>query len=177
MYLDGRGVVQNDYEAVKWFRKASEHGHVIGHNRLAFMYASGRGVAKNEAEAFRLYRLSADKFPPSWYVIASMYENGSGVSRDVEEAKKWYRKAAEKGDENAKKALERLKNVHIVPSLQPMQPISVRSQLPPAVVSPRQDLVDRPYYMKYCRHCGLSIMHLSKVRRNCTKCGKDLFGK
>jgi len=46
-----------------------------------------------------------------------MYENGRGVLRDIEEAKKWYRKAAEKGDQNAKKALERLKNVHIVPSL------------------------------------------------------------
>jgi TPR repeat protein len=28
MYKNGRGVVQDDVEAVKWFRKAAEHGDV-----------------------------------------------------------------------------------------------------------------------------------------------------
>ena len=167
MYLDGRGVVQNDYEAVKWFRKASEHGHVIGHNRLAFMYASGRGVAKNEAEAFRLYRLSADKFPPSWYVIASMYENGSGVSRDVEEAKKWYRKAAEKGDENAKKALERLENVRVVKPIKYVQPVVNQPQQPM--------LIERPLNLKYCDNCGHALWHRKMIPPRCEKCNAILL--
>jgi TPR repeat protein len=171
MYLDGRGVMQNDYEAVKWFRKAFEHGNAIGQNRLAFMYASGRGVARNEAEAVRLYRLSADKFPPSLYALASMYENGSGVSRDVEEAKKWYRKAAEKGDENAKKALERLEkeNVRVIQPVQSIGPVS----LPPQ----HQTLIDRPYDLQFCRHCRMRLSHLKKISRSCPQCGENLFGR
>ena len=39
-----------------------------------------------------------------------MYEDGKGVSKNLAEAVKWYRKAADQGDEDARKALERLES-------------------------------------------------------------------
>jgi hypothetical protein len=44
--------------------------------------------------------------------LAGMYEDGTGVTRDINQAIVWYTKAAEQGDEDAKKALARLKAPH-----------------------------------------------------------------
>ena len=43
--------------------------------------------------------------------LGSCYERGVGVARDLNEAASWYGKAAEQGNENAKKALERVKRL------------------------------------------------------------------
>jgi len=39
-----------------------------------------------------------------------MYEAGTGVTQSYSEARKWYTLAANQGNENAKTALERIKN-------------------------------------------------------------------
>ena len=44
MYDNGRGVPQDDTEAVKWYRKAAEQGHAEAQNNLGVMYLNGRGV-------------------------------------------------------------------------------------------------------------------------------------
>jgi TPR repeat protein len=42
-----RGVVQDDVEAVKWFRKAAEQGYPAAQDNLGWMYKNGRsGFAK-----------------------------------------------------------------------------------------------------------------------------------
>ena len=51
MYENGRGVPQNDAEAVKWYRKAAEQGLASAQNNLGVMYANGEGVPQNDAEA------------------------------------------------------------------------------------------------------------------------------
>lgn len=43
------------------------------------------------------------------YNLAVCLELGRGVKKDLEKAVKWYKKAAEQGDEDAEKAVERLK--------------------------------------------------------------------
>jgi TPR repeat protein len=35
MYAEGRGVKQDNAEAVKWFQKSAEQGHVLGACNLA----------------------------------------------------------------------------------------------------------------------------------------------
>ena len=45
------------------------------------------------------------------YNLGLLYERGQGLPQDYDGAREWYEKAAAKGDESAKKALERLSNV------------------------------------------------------------------
>ena len=59
MYVTGRGVVQDDAEAVKWFRFAAEQGYALAQVGLGLRYANGRGVPQDYAEAVKWYRLAA----------------------------------------------------------------------------------------------------------------------
>ena len=59
MYANGRGVLKDDVEAVKWFRKAAEQGVVESQLTMGFMYANGKGVFKDSVEAVRWYRMAA----------------------------------------------------------------------------------------------------------------------
>ena len=59
MYSAGRGVSQDDKEAVKWYRLASEQGDDDAQYRLGWMYAKGRGIPKNYMEAYKWTYLSA----------------------------------------------------------------------------------------------------------------------
>ncbi len=61
MYDDGRGVAQDDAEAVLLYRLAADQGHAEAQYNLGVMYDDGRDVAQDDAEAVRLYRLAADQ--------------------------------------------------------------------------------------------------------------------
>ena len=51
MYLHGRGVAQDDKQAVAWTRKAAEQGEAIAQYNLGVMYNTGRGVAQDDKQA------------------------------------------------------------------------------------------------------------------------------
>ena len=51
LYQHGKGVPQNDTDAVAWYRKAAEQGHAEGQQRLGWMYANGRGVLQDTVKA------------------------------------------------------------------------------------------------------------------------------
>jgi TPR repeat protein len=55
-YQNGRGVTQDDAQAVAWYRKAAEKGRASAMNNLGWMFEQGRGVVKNIAEAVLWYR-------------------------------------------------------------------------------------------------------------------------
>ena len=55
MYRQGRGVVQNEKEAVTWFRKAAEQGDASAQHNLGWMYENGRGVVQDYKEAVTWY--------------------------------------------------------------------------------------------------------------------------
>lgn len=61
MYEFGKGVAQDYYEAVKWYRLAAEQGEAIAQYNLGYMYEYGRGVAKDYTQAMRWYRQAADQ--------------------------------------------------------------------------------------------------------------------
>ena len=62
LYAEGRGVEQNDAEALRWIRlAATEQDHAGAQSSLGFMYAYGRGVEQDDAAARRLYRLAAEQ--------------------------------------------------------------------------------------------------------------------
>ena len=51
MYDDGRGVKQDGFEAVKWYRKAAEQGHAKAQFILGGLYLLGEGVQVNKSLA------------------------------------------------------------------------------------------------------------------------------
>ena len=122
-YWLGFGVPQDDVEAVAWFRRAAEQGHVIAQAELASAYTDGRGVPQDYAEAEEWYRRAgeqrnrnapgvrqADVEAAALYRSAAQEGNaegqlylgdayflGRGVPEDDVEASVWYRLAAEQG--------------------------------------------------------------------------------
>lgn len=46
------GVVKDQAEAVKWYRKAAEQGHSEGQRMLAIAHMNGKGVSRDYTEAY-----------------------------------------------------------------------------------------------------------------------------
>lgn len=60
-YVKGKGVAEDEREAVRLFRLAADQGDARGQVNLGVCYDNGMGVAKDRREAARLYRLAADQ--------------------------------------------------------------------------------------------------------------------
>ena len=61
MYAEGRGVEQDDVEAVAWYRKAAEQGDAAAQFNLGWMYAEGRGMERNYTIAVEWYLKAAER--------------------------------------------------------------------------------------------------------------------
>ena len=102
MHDNGKGVPQDDGEAVKWYRLAAEQGYAPAQLNLGVMYSKGEGVPQDYAEAVKWHRLAAEQGDaPAQLNLGLMYRNGKGVPQDYAEAVKWYRLAAEQEDATA----------------------------------------------------------------------------
>ena len=60
MYYNGKGVKQDDAEAVKWFRKAAEQGEAKAQFNLGVMYYNGEGVKRNPSKAKEWFRKACE---------------------------------------------------------------------------------------------------------------------
>jgi len=58
-YSSGRGVPEDDAEAVKWWLKAAEQGHATAQTNLGVMYDIGAGVPEDDVEAYAWYSVVA----------------------------------------------------------------------------------------------------------------------
>jgi TPR repeat protein/AAA+ superfamily predicted ATPase len=98
-YALGEGVVKNEVDAAKWFRRAADAGHAEAQRNLAFSCLHGRGVPKNTAEGIRRLRVAAEQGDaPARRQLGYHYATGSGVPKNENEAVRWFRLAAEQGD-------------------------------------------------------------------------------
>ena len=59
MYLLGKGVPQDDKQAVTWYRKAAEQGYAKAQNNLAVLYAMGQGVPQDYKQAHAWFSVAA----------------------------------------------------------------------------------------------------------------------
>ena len=95
MYDDGKGVPQDDKEAVRWYRLAAEEGYAFAQGNLGVMYAFGFGVLKDYVYAHM------------WGSIGSMNGNDKGAllrdefaekmtSSQIEEAQRLARECVKK---------------------------------------------------------------------------------
>ncbi|MFT4689365.1 MAG: hypothetical protein ACI9OD_001572 [Limisphaerales bacterium] len=67
MYEKGLGVIKDETEAAKWYRKAADQGYVSAQSSLGGMYAEGGGVIKDEVRAYM------------WFLIAG--SNGNEIAK------------------------------------------------------------------------------------------------
>ncbi len=61
MYGNGRGVPQDDAQAVAWWRKAADQGFADAQYILGVMYVNGRGVPQDYVEAHARLSLAASR--------------------------------------------------------------------------------------------------------------------
>jgi TPR repeat protein len=59
MYDDGTGVLEDNAEAVRWYRQAAEQGNNDAQFYLGVMYDEGTGVPEDDNEALRWWRQAA----------------------------------------------------------------------------------------------------------------------
>ena len=61
MHDNGRGVLQDYEEAVKWYRLAAEKGIAIAQGNLGLMYHNGRGVLQDSVYAHMWWNIAASE--------------------------------------------------------------------------------------------------------------------
>src|SRR5258708_31696245 len=55
LYQQGKGVPQDNVEALKWLRKAAAQGDTRAKYGIGYMYYNGQGATRDYAEALRWY--------------------------------------------------------------------------------------------------------------------------
>ena len=59
IYDIGDGVLENDAEAVRWYRLAADQGNARAQQNLGAMYADGEGVPEDDVLAYMWWNLAA----------------------------------------------------------------------------------------------------------------------
>jgi TPR repeat protein len=102
IYGNGRGVPQDDAEALRWRKMSAEHGSAVAMWLVGANYEEGKVVPQDYAEAMRWYKKSADLGDAdAMDRIGSLYYYGRGVPQDYAEAMRWIKKAADLGNTSA----------------------------------------------------------------------------
>ena len=97
-YENGKGVEADAVQAVHWYRKGAEAGHLRSQNALGCCYLTGKGVTQDENEGVKWLRRAAeggDMLAQRNY--GDCFYHGQGVPEDMQQAFSWYRKSAEQG--------------------------------------------------------------------------------
>ena len=58
MYAKGKGVIENDKKAVRWYRLAADQGNAKAQNNLGVMYHNGEGVLQDNKKAHMWYNIA-----------------------------------------------------------------------------------------------------------------------
>lgn len=82
-------------EAIQWYRKAAEQGHVKAQFQLALNYWNGLRITQNYAEAHKWFLKAAEQnSSEAMMFLWRMYRDGDGVAKDNTKAYEWCKKAA-----------------------------------------------------------------------------------
>ncbi|QLB13377.1 hypothetical protein EV697_10384 [Bisgaardia hudsonensis] len=99
LYVSGRGVEQDDKQAVAWYRKSVTKGFTKAQLNLGNMYALGRGVKQNYSLAVEWYEKAAKQGDSqAQHNLGIMYEKGQGVTQDLDMAKEYFGQACDSGE-------------------------------------------------------------------------------
>ena len=67
MFDFGKGVAEDNAQAVYWYNKSAEQGNANAQYALGWMYENGEGVVKDLAMAFKWYKRSAERNHPAYH--------------------------------------------------------------------------------------------------------------
>ncbi len=90
MYLNGKGVSQNDKQAVYWISNAAEQGVEDAQYALGVMYFNGKGVTQDDEKSyicFYLSRYNGNQKTENFLNILSELMTSSDVSEAQEASK------------------------------------------------------------------------------------------
>jgi uncharacterized protein len=91
MYYHGRGLKQDDAQAVKWFLLAANQGNAVAQFNLGVMHAEGQGVPQDYVEAVKWYRRAAEQGEArAQFNLGVSYAEGQGVEHDYVTAYMWF---------------------------------------------------------------------------------------
>ncbi|MEN9560298.1 MAG: hypothetical protein RLZZ502_1509 [Pseudomonadota bacterium] len=96
------GRLEDDKQAVDWFKKASVRGHQDASFYLGMHYAEGRGVLQDYPEAMHIIGKLADaNHANAQNMVGNFYRRGLGMPINKAKAYVWYNIAAAKGHRDA----------------------------------------------------------------------------
>ncbi|MFH1725002.1 MAG: RDD family protein [Elusimicrobiota bacterium] len=102
LYEHGKGVEQDQRQAMSWFRKAAAQGQPHAQRNLGLMHAMGKGVPQDAGKAAEWYRKAAEGGHVNAQLdLGVMYTEGRGVPKDYSQALKWFRIAARHGNDSS----------------------------------------------------------------------------
>lgn len=105
-YKLGGVTPENPAEALKWYRKAAEQGHIEAQYEVAMMLGAGKGVSEDDVEAAKWFTKAANGGESyAQGRLAWMYFEGRGVPRDLVQAYRWLNLATAQGHDGAKEYL------------------------------------------------------------------------
>jgi TPR repeat protein len=103
MYESGQGVLQDEKQAVDWYRKAAEQGYARAQLNLGLMYESGKGVLEDDKQAVDWYRKAAKQgYARAQLNLGLMYAAGEGVLQDIKQTYMWLNLARYNGADTKK---------------------------------------------------------------------------
>jgi hypothetical protein len=96
---NGKDVLQDFTEAVKWFRKAADANFPLAQLRLGEMYKKGQGIPADMIEAIKWFRKAAEHGDAdAQYEVGMACYSGLDVPKDLVEAYKWLSLGAAAGN-------------------------------------------------------------------------------
>jgi hypothetical protein len=98
MYDKGKGVIQDYKQAVKWYLKAAEQGHVKAQFNLAHMYDKGNGVIQSSNNSY------------IWNAIAAANGHKGAINNRDIYAKNLSPRGLEEAQKEAAKLYEKINN-------------------------------------------------------------------
>ena len=127
MYDEGRGALENDKAAVKWYSLAAEQGDRWAQYSLGVMYDNGYGVPVNDKTAIKWYTLAAEQGNANAQGnMGYMYDIGKGVLTDTKRAYMWYNLAGYNGSELAGKNKDKIAKKMTLADISKAQDMSSR---------------------------------------------------
>ena len=110
-YTPRKGVVKDNVEAAKWYRKAAEQGHIEAQYRLGMMYGDGRGVTQDYTEAVKWFLKAAEQGnAEAQFNLAEAYYHGDGIDKDDDKAHLWFCKSWRQGVAKAEEFIKLLES-------------------------------------------------------------------
>ncbi|MDO8909261.1 MAG: tetratricopeptide repeat protein [Pseudohongiella sp.] len=102
-YLNGVGVDQDNFEALRWFTLAAEQNNSNAQYNIAVMYLNGIGVIKDQEQAVEWFLKAADNGDvSSQFTLGIILFNGQlNVPQNTAEAYKWFTLAGAGGHQTA----------------------------------------------------------------------------